>query len=766
MLLLGIVMLTIQAGLCCWGYVLWRRLSQRITTDDSVDTAELVSVLRDMRNQREQGNFSHHLTIDTGTKVGRLAAEYNRVLDRVNEEIVNREQAVEALRAAEESYRGIFEHAVEGIFQTSPDGKYLKVNPALARIYGYDSPEQLIVGIGDIARQLYVDSRRRPEFVRIMRMHDRVVNFESQVFRRDGEIIWISENARAVRNVANEITYFEGTVEDVTERKQNEELFRQKEAAEAANRAKSDFLANMSHEIRTPLNGVIGMLDLMSDGELTPSQRRYAQIAKTSADALLDLINDILDFSKIEAGKLELCNEDFDLHALLRDMIDVFMPRAGAKGITLACQIEGAVPKYVCGDAGRLRQVLVNLINNAIKFTDRGDVRLGVAVATRAPHHSTITFAVSDTGIGIPLDRRDRLFKSFSQIDASTTRKYGGTGLGLAVCKQLVELFGGTIEVESEPGRGSTFTFAARLAIIERPSDSGISGRIASDPKAEETRCRSAHILLAEDNDVNQMVASEILERAGFTCDIVCNGREAFELLKSTDYDLVLMDCQMPVMDGFEATRAIRLYEQELSETSGESRHIPIIALTANAIKGDRDRCLEAGMDAYITKPVDAKRLRATIESLICMGDRPLERPLEKAQLESMALASEHAVFTAHPIDWDRLMARCLGDADFCHRMLAKFAARATNDVKELSRAASSRVATELATKAHAIKGMAANLSALAVQTTATEIERLARSAELEPIEALVAQLGREVDHCLDYIRNHQHLATATTAYP
>ncbi len=411
----------------------------------------------------DEGPASCFLQVTEYTDVAALAAEYNRVLTTIHAEISSREQAVAALQAAEEKYRGIFENAVEGIFQTTPDGSYLGANPALARIYGYDSPADLMGGINDIKRQLYVDPNRRDDFVLLMQQHDIVTNFESEIYRKDGDTIWISENARAVRDAEGVLQYYEGTVEDITERKLSEELYRQKEAAVAASQAKSEFLANMSHEIRTPLNGVIGMLELLGGTPLNPQQQRYARSRRTSADALLSLINDILDFSKIEAGKLDLDPIDFDLHMLLEDTTEIFSQRVEAKGLELALHIRKDVPVMVNGDPDRLRQVLVNLINNAIKFTERGEVVVRATVECPLGDDLLISFSVQDTGIGIPPDRMNRLFKSFSQVDASTTRKYGGTGLGLAVSQRLVELMGGTIGVQSEPGKGSTFSFNVRL---------------------------------------------------------------------------------------------------------------------------------------------------------------------------------------------------------------------------------------------------------------------------------------------------------------
>ncbi len=301
----------------------------------------------------------------------------------VNQAVV--ETSAEALRRAEEKYRGIFENAVEGIFQTSPEGRYLSVNPALARIYAYESPQQMMTELNDISRQLYVDPDRRRQFAEALEQRDTVCDFESQIYRRDQEVIWIAENARAVRDADGRLLHYEGTVEDITERKNSSQLQLAKEQAEAANEAKSEFLAKMSHEIRTPLNGVTGMLDLLKATKLDSRQARYARIAQSSADALLSQINDILDFSKIEAGKLELESVPFDLRLLLEDVTEMFVCRANNKGLELACHACAKLPTNVLGDPERVRQVIINLVNNAMKFTERGEVAIRASLISHKP---------------------------------------------------------------------------------------------------------------------------------------------------------------------------------------------------------------------------------------------------------------------------------------------------------------------------------------------------------------------------------------------
>ena len=420
-----------------------------------------------------------------------------------------------------------------------------------------------------------------------------------------GPVRWVSVAVSAIRDALDRVTGMSALARDVTDRwvaerlRANEATARQATAvAEAASRAKSDFLANMSHEIRTPLNGVVGMLQLLAGTPLAADQRRQVDVAQSSAAALLTLINDILDFSKIEAGKLQLDPVPFDLADVADAAAAIVAPRAGAKGLSLTCAVDPSVARRRVGPADRVRQVLINLLGNAVKFTAAGSI----ALAVTAEGEDGVRFAVTDTGIGIPPDRIDRLFKTFSQVDASTTRKYGGTGLGLAISKQLAELMGGAVGVESVVGAGSTFWFSARLPVDV--------ATVTAAPAAVHAVATPAgrRVLVAEDNDVNQMVVGEMLRRLGYAHDVVGDGRAAVAAVAGGGYDLVLMDCQMPEMDGFEAAAALRAAEA----AAGRPR-LPVIALTANAIKGDRERCLAAGMDDYLTKPLDAAALAATL---------------------------------------------------------------------------------------------------------------------------------------------------------
>ncbi|HEX8983787.1 MAG TPA: ATP-binding protein [Bryobacteraceae bacterium] len=522
-------------------------------------------------------------------------------------------ERVRAEAALQQRFGDLVENANDMIYARDLEGRITAINRAGERILGYTREEILGRNLLDFCAPDSVELVQR-------RMHlTNTANADlqpvhAQILRKGGGCRTLEFSPRLIAQNGGP-PRVEGIARDITERIRVQAEYRKaKELAEAANRAKSEFLANMSHEIRTPMNGVIGMSELVLETGLNPEQREYVDTIRCCAESLLSVINDILDFSKIEARKLELDTTEFGVRELLADVRRIMRVRIEQKGLALLVNTAPEVPERVLGDPDRVRQVLVNLLGNAIKFTERGEIGIAVERERLDGARCLLHFSVRDTGGGIPADKQEVIFRPFEQADGSITRKHGGTGLGLSICAQLARLMGGSMWVNSGVGQGSTFHFTAEFGLMgEEPTPKDCT------PAEVREATSSLNVLVAEDNAVNRLLAARILEKRGHTVRAVNDGRAALDAMELAHFDLVLMDLQMPEMDGFQATAAIR----ERDAASGS--RTPILALTAHAMKGDRERCLAAGMDGYVSKPVQAAALFSAIDAVMRRGETSSE---------------------------------------------------------------------------------------------------------------------------------------------
>jgi two-component system, sensor histidine kinase and response regulator len=783
-------------------------------------------------------------------------------LASVIRDISVRKQTERELARERKLFHALMDSIPDTIYFEDSDCHFLRINQAQAKMLGVGDPAEAI-GKSDfdffpaeLAKEFYASEQK------LMQTGEPILDSIQKITKPDGRVQWLSATEVPIYDDLGKVMGLVGISRDVTERKLAEaELQKAKETAEAASRAKSVFLATMSHEIRTPINGILGMTELALDTELSPEQRDYLETVRSSADSLLQIVNDILDFSRVEAGRLQFESLAFDLRSSLAETIKPLAVRARQKGLELVSQIQPDVPRTVVGDPTRLRQVIVNLLGNAIKFTEHGQVSLNVSVESGADQQMDLRFAVHDTGIGIPAEKQERIFDAFVQADSSTSRKYGGSGLGLSISARLVEGMQGRIGLESEVGRGSTFTFTARFGVAKTPprtsttDSSALQGLpvvvIGDDPgslrtleavlsgwgmvlelagstgevltaleeaklaggatplvlidvhtpsldgfalaeqiqrrpefafstgvvmltsignRGDAARCREAgvagylvrpvrpcelrealltvlsereaqpgakalvtqhslrearralRILLAEDHLVNRQLVIRLLEREGHKVVSAENGREAlarFEAPADSPFDLVLMDVHMPEMDGFEATAAIRAKE----EATG--RHTPIVAITANAMKGDRDRCLAAGMDGYVAKPIHLEVLMQAIEAALAPGAGRAE-PHQPASPSEPALSSEEAVHL------ETALGRVEGDRQLLAEMAELFLEECPKLMADVQAAVTGGDAPALIRAAHTLKGSAANFGAHQAFEAAQELERMGRSGNLQ----------------------------------
>ncbi len=646
-------------------------------------------------------------------------------------DITGQKASIRALEQSEERFALAVRGTNDGIWDWDIRTNEVYFSPRWKSMVGYEENE-LPDDFSAFEKLLHPDDHDRVMSELDDYLNSRIQRYsvEFRFRHKDGSWRWILARGRALRDIQGNPYRMAGSHTDVTERKHDEEeLHKARQAAEAANSAKSVFLANMSHEIRTPMNGVIGMSELLLGTPLDDTQREYLEMLKHSADSLLELLNDILDFSKIEAGKMELDSHEFDLNEIVTEIAQAMDIRAFQKRLVLLHHISPDIPARLIGDDGRLRQILINLIGNAIKFTHKGGVTIEVGVESETADLITLHFKINDTGIGIATDMHESIFEAFTQAESSTTRRYGGTGLGLAICRDLVALMHGRIWVESRPDVGSTFHFTAAFG-----RTSGISIKPRS-PRTEPvvTAHASMKVLVAEDGHVNQLVSSRMLEKRGHIVTLASNGQEAIDFFKSEAFDAILMDVHMPGINGYEATAAIR----EIEQTTGG--HVPIIAMTANAMKGDRERCLAAGMDDYIAKPLRSAELFQIVEQF---SRRPAIQKAAQTTRTPESAPPRPPAETA-PLDLTAFR-ESAGDEKLMRKLIAIFPEDTQKYLRKVEKALSAGKARPLYEAAHSLKGMIGVYAAPKALRLASELCEYAHAGDLKGAVIMLDQLKKE----------------------
>lgn len=609
------------------------RLAMKSTLLNDIDALTEVLEKISLGNFRVKAPVMRLAEMDT-MQIG--VYDMARKLEKNMQEVIQSEQQV---RKMERKYRHIFEHAIEGLFQISPDGRFLTANPSLCQQLGYECCEQLQQGPTPYLSACFARPEDRTNYETILRETGKLSGFTCQLKRSNGEVFWAKISLRASSGKGQPSPLYEGFLLDITESKEKEKAEKERRIAEESGKAKSQFLANMSHEIRTPLNAIIGFNRLVLESPLPPDLHHYISNVQESAELLLVLLNDILDFSKIDAGQLDLNDEVFDLPAVIDGAMKVLAIRAEEKGLRLTSHMDDVPCTSLVGDDYRLRQILLNLLGNSIKFTERGGVSVHTKIYAETKDSVVLHFQVVDSGPGIPAEAQGRIFGSFCQADNSITRLHGGSGLGLAISKKLVNLLGGEIWLSSYAGRGTTFHFTVKFkkdrSESTRPVDHAPPQPVTAQAAAVMTPAGTPlSILLVEDNKFNVDLAQIMLECAGHQVTVALNGFQAINALRANQFDLVLMDIQMPEMDGIMATRLIRACEtgQDVChpeyqgivndlEAKLKGRHLPIIAMTANSMSGDREKYVAAGMDDYVSKPYLPEEIFSALQRTVLRQD-------------------------------------------------------------------------------------------------------------------------------------------------
>jgi len=664
-------------------------------------------------------------------------------MDRTQQVVAERQQRQVAMEM-----RVVWESAGDAMAFLDEKGLVADVNPSFCALVG--QPREKLVG------QMFTTALREwpgHEDAELQRYREEFAmrGMDSRMVREyqlnDGQRLWL-EIANSFLERSGQPTMLLILLRNITSRVQVEQELRATNefletttqwaremaaSAEMASAAKSAFLANVSHEIRTPMNGILGMTELALMTELNAEQREYMEMVRQSAEALLGLVNDLLDLSKAESGRVELMPEALSLRRLLDTLMRPLLHRGAARGLQVDCKVDAAVPEAVVADGGRLRQILINLVGNAIKFTDAGGVSLEVDVVGREEDAAVLRFVVRDTGIGMEQDRLASIFQPFTQLDSTSTRRRGGTGLGLSISAKLVELMGGRLFVTSAPGQGSAFSFIIRMPVAPALVDAGEQSPMRSEA---EDGLRPLRILVAEDNSINQRLVLRMLERAGCVSKLVGTGKAAVQEALQGEFDAILMDVQMPELDGIEATLAIRSTEAQTG------KHVPIIAMTAHAMPGDKENCLAAGMDGYLSKPIRLDTLIRKIESLA----RGIQHVPEAGDIQK---APEAGAPTMNQMDQAMALSRVGGDANLLAELAGLFLAEYPQLLGEIGRGVQGMDAALVQNAAHQLKGLLAQFGADQARDCAWQLELAGKQANLD----VARRVAEELQELMDLLR-------------